>query len=304
LIGGLLIISSNLTRVLTSFTGIESIFFSKSYLLLFIGIGVLPIAFFKNISNYALNSFLSILSILAVTGILLVRALLRYGSLPTVPENSFPIVGPHNQISAMGGIVFLFVCQDISFSVFGQYREPTRKRWGGVIVITLIMTYFSFIILGYSGYFLFYTQVQANVLDNFPEDDLLANITRLLLCINVIASVPYYCYMPKFAVYSVLTLYLGKLNETLIQALLTVALIATGLIIAETVDNVGALFELVGGVSAVGMGFLVPAMLYLKLEKKPFYKSPQKIINIIIFIIGLFIMVGTVYQISTSTFAH
>jgi len=166
------------------------------------------------------------------------------------------------------------------------------------------MTYFSFIILGYSGYFLFYTQVQANVLDNFPEDDLLANITRLLLCINVIASVPYYCYMPKFAVYSVLTLYLGKLNETLIQALLTVALIATGLIIAETVDNVGALFELVGGVSAVGMGFLVPAMLYLKLEKKPFYKSPQKIINIIIFIIGLFIMVGTVYQISTSTFAH
>jgi len=166
-----------------------------------------------------------------------------------------------------------------------------------VIVGTLIMTYFSFVTLGYSGYFLFYTEVQANVLDNFGENDILANVARLLLCLNVIISVPYYCYMPKFALYSVLALYAGKLNETFVQALFTVAIIAGGLIIAETVDDLGALFELVGGVSAVGMGFLLPAMLYLKLEKKPFYKSPQKILNIIIFLIGLFIMIGTIFQI-------
>jgi len=297
LVGGLLIISSNLTRVLTSFTGIETIYFSKDYLLLFIGAAVLPLAFFKNISNYAINSFLSILSILGVTGILFVRVIMRYGSLPTVPPDSFPILGHEKQISAIGGMVFLFVCQDISFSVFGQYHEPTRKRWGSVIVGTLIMTYFSFVTLGYSGYFLFYTEVQANVLDNFGENDILANVARLLLCLNVIISVPYYCYMPKFALYSVLTLYAGKLNETFVQALFTVAIIAGGLIIAETVDDLGALFELVGGVSAVGMGFLLPAMLYLKLEKKPFYKSPQKILNIIIFLIGLFIMIGTIFQI-------
>jgi len=221
---------------------------------------------------------------------------LGYGRISPTPPDSFPIFGSGKQFAAIGGTVFLFVCHDLSFSVFGQYHLPTRRRWNNVIVGTLIMTYFSFLAIGYGGYTLFFSDVRANVLDNFPEDDILANVARLFLCLNVIVSVPYYCYMPKFATYSVLTLYLGKMNETFVQAMLTIVIIAAGLIIAEVVTDLGALFELVGGISAVGMGFLMPSLLYLKLEPQPFY-SVQKLFNIFIFISGAVIMFGTIYQI-------
>ena len=57
----------------------------------------------------------------------------------------------------------------------------------------MILSLIPWMITGVSGFFLFGEKTSANVLDNFPINDIPAIIARFALSLNVAISVPYYC---------------------------------------------------------------------------------------------------------------
>lgn len=57
----------------------------------------------------------------------------------------------------------------------------------------MILSLIPWMITGMSGFLLFGEKTSANVLDNFPIDDIPAIIARFALSMNVAISVPYYC---------------------------------------------------------------------------------------------------------------
>lgn len=57
----------------------------------------------------------------------------------------------------------------------------------------MILSLIPWMITGVSGFFLFGEKTSANVLDNFPINDIPAIVARFALSLNVAISVPYYC---------------------------------------------------------------------------------------------------------------
>jgi len=182
-----------------------------------------------------------------------------------------------------------------------QLENSTRQRWNKVIIGTLILALIAFIVMGYSGYFLFYNQVNANILNNYPSGDILANICRLLLCVNVAISVPYSCFMPRLSIFAVLTLFFGHLHHTFMHVCLTIFILVLGVILAILLNDLGVFLEIVGAVSAIGLAFILPPLLFLKLEKGNML-SPKKIVNLIILILGIVTSILSVIQTSLSAY--
>src|SRR5690606_3772918 len=61
--------------------------------------------------------------------------------------------------------------------------------------------------------------------------------------------------MPRFALYSILTLLFGELKyKNLFHVVTTLLVLGSALLVAELVTDLGAMFELIGGFSAVGIG--------------------------------------------------
>lgn len=103
------------------------------------------------------------------------------------------LFSPHAQ--AIGGVSFLYVCHDLSFSVFEDYKGVTRRRWTRVIYTAMLLSLIPWMITGVSGFFLYGEHTDANILDNFPVNDIPAIVARFALSLNVAISVPYYCCM-------------------------------------------------------------------------------------------------------------
>jgi sodium-coupled neutral amino acid transporter 11 len=80
-------------------------------------------------------------------------------------------------------------------------------------------------------------------------------------------------------------------KSTIISFITTILVMAGALTIAEFVQSLGVVYGVVGGVSASGMAFILPPIVYLKLEKGPLF-SVRKIIHILVLMFGLLVLIG------------
>lgn len=80
-------------------------------------------------------------------------------------------------------------------------------------------------------------------------------------------------------------------------------LVKNGITNLEFIDDLGSTFELVGAISGVNMAYILPPIIFLKLEGGKI-TSPKKIINIIVLIIGIFAMVASTTSIVYAKIKH
>lgn len=184
-------------KLLVHFFG-NSRWFQRQWVLLYAVLGAGPLAFFKNISDFTWNSFLCTLTLGGFSILLFIRCVVDRVPPPDPSYVNGVDFASLNLYSAIGGVSYLFVCHDLSFSVFGEFKGANRSRWRGVAASAMIFVELFFLFTAFSGYFLFYGDTQANVLDNFPNDDVLAITARILVTITIILCVPYNVYMPRF----------------------------------------------------------------------------------------------------------
>jgi len=292
----LLIISTNIPSVLQHFTGSNSVFISRQWVLMYICLCFLPFSFFKNITSYTINSVLSLLSVWILSGIVFIKLIyLEAHDHEKLGRGLFEPIGKA-PLSALGGVSYLYVCHDLSFSVFEDYKGVTRNKWSRVILTAIGLTLIPWFLTGISGFLLFGKDVEANVLDSFPGSDIPAIVARFTLSANVAISVPYYCFMPRISMYALLTLFFpGKIDVDVFHILATVYIVISAFFLAIFITDLGTFSELVG-VAAIHLGLILPPLMWIRLEKGQWY-TPAKLTQYIVLVIGVVSAVAVILSI-------
>jgi amino acid permease len=176
--------------------------------------------------------------------------------------------------------------------VFEDYKGVTRRRWSRVVVTTLVLTVTCWTLAGVSGFMLFGSSLTGNVLDSFSTHDTIAVVARAALSLNIMASVPYYVFMPRLSGYAVITLLFGKISKSAYHLMATTIIVVSSFLVAMFVENLTAFSDLVG-VAAISLGFILPTLMFLRLEPGVWW-GPKKLTHWVILIIGVLSALGVV----------
>ncbi|KAJ1882419.1 hypothetical protein H4R99_002685 [Coemansia sp. RSA 1722] len=168
---------------------------------------------------------------------------------------------------AMGVITFAFVCHHNSFMIYGSLRKPTLNRYFEVIHISTLIATVASLVIACFGYICFRDKTQGNILNNFPQDDFLINVARFLFALNMITTFPMETLVAREVVDSLCFPNSGFSMKR--HVWITTVLCALGLVVGQTVCNLGVLLELTGGLSASFLAFILPSACYLRLSSAP-----------------------------------
>ncbi|ORX62267.1 hypothetical protein DM01DRAFT_1298902 [Hesseltinella vesiculosa] len=167
------------------------------------------------------------------------------------------------------GIAIMALSFGCSQNIFGLYlstRDQRPRAWLTISVIATVLCYvfnYTFAIL---GYLCFGKNVQANVLLNFPLDDTCINLVRLFLAIFLVITVPMCMYPCRDALQSLRgKSTFGQGSSDLDHNITTCLLFAPILYLGATLTSLGTVFDIIGGVSTMLLGFLLPGAAFFKL---------------------------------------
>jgi len=196
-------------------------------------------------------------------------------------------------MEAFGAMCFAYVCHHSSFLVFQSLKNPTQKRWNIVTHSSIGTALVLSMILSIAGYAKFQMNTQANVLNNFPEDDGVICFCRLLLAMTMFFTYPMEFFVCRHAWIS--TVHEGAPYTDMLHYTVTFCIFAVSLFIGITVSDLGFVLELTGGFAATFLGFILPAACWLKLEGGTIFECEtlsdgKKLGTIFLLIFGIFTM--------------
>lgn len=307
LCGQLMLFGSVIPDIMLDFFGTHELF-TKTYLILFGCIVFLPISTLKDIAKFSFFSFFSVSCVFIISGLIFFRVIFKKTGDFDIPGKGadtgdiHPFAFAHHTLfSALGGLAYIFVCHDLSFNVIGSLRRPSTLRYRKVVAATMLGTVATCFLIGVSGYLLFFEEVQQNILQNFPRKDAIATVGRCFLAAGVTLAVPFSCFMPRVSIVAVISS-LGERPKAFATSnighfLETLLVLGSGVTIAIFVNDLGKVFELVGGVSACSLAFLLPPILVVKGIGFKNLSVLKLVITLFVFLIGLVIMFGTVLDV-------
>lgn len=167
---------------------------------------------------------------------------------------------------AIGVIAFAFVCHHNSLLIYGSLRKPTIDRFSRVTHYSTAISLVACLVMALTGYLTFGDKTLGNVLNNFPNDNLMVNIARLFFGLNMLTTLP----LEAFVCREVMENYWFpdehyNPNRHLI---FTTALVASALTLSLLTCDIGIVFELFGATSACALAFILPPLCYIKLSQR------------------------------------
>eukprot|EP00659_Diplonema_papillatum_P018281 gene18281-28177_t len=164
-----------------------------------------------------------------------------------------------NVMPALGVISFAYVCQHSTFLVRNSLKDPSQ--WPQVCRISVGIATVASILMSVFGYVSFLRCTRPDILNNFMEDDNVANAARLVLAMTMFFTFPMEFFVVRQAATS---LVLGG------DASGVRHWVATGAIFAATLplglvfraDQLGLVLEFTGGLAASALGFILPGVLW------------------------------------------
>lgn len=141
-----------------------------------------------------------------------------------------------------------------------------------------------------SGYLTFGDKTLGNVLNNFPNDNVMVNIARLFFGLNMLTTLP----LEAFVCREVMNNYWFPEehyhpNRHLI---FTTTLVVSALTLSLLTCDLGVVFELFGATSACALAFILPPLCYIKLSKR----SPKTYLAAGVVAFGCTVMVISIIQ--------
>lgn len=301
------------------FDDVPNIFISRTAILLYLTAFLIPIALMKNLSSFAFTSFISVSSVLIITGLIMFESIFGYRSIPS-PSDAYNFVHPQF-LSSIAGLSFIYVSHDIVFHCFGEMRRPTRTRFYTVVFTVVFLTMATIFAIGLSGYFLFYDKnlTEGNILDLLPRSYGLAIVARLLLILDIALSVPFALFMPRDGVKTIVEsifpkfsvwINMTKWRRETYHVIVTLSIVAIACGVGLGVTDLGMFSDLCGGVSATSLAYIIPPALFLKLDpwkgccsnRTGLFRAVVKVICIIVLTIGVTCFASSIFSVIYHTF--
>ena len=167
---------------------------------------------------------------------------------------------------AIGVISFAFVCHHNSLLIYGSLRKPTIDRFSRVTHYSTGISLVACLVMALSGYLTFGDKTLGNVLNNFPQDNLMVNIARLFFGLNMLTTLP----LEAFVCREVMNEYwfADEPYHPNRHIIFTTSLVISALTLSLMTCDLAVVFELFGATSACALAFILPPLCFIKLTKK------------------------------------
>lgn len=136
-----------------------------------------PLSMYRDIAKLAKASTLALISMLIIIVTVVTQGFFVPSELRGQLRGSLII--NKGITEAIGVISFAFVCHHNSLLIYGSLRKPTLDRFAKVTHYSTGISCVACSILALAGYLTFGDKTDGNVLNNFPDDNIMVNIARM-----------------------------------------------------------------------------------------------------------------------------
>ncbi|RKP33837.1 transmembrane amino acid transporter protein-domain-containing protein [Dimargaris cristalligena] len=236
-----------------------------------------PLSLYRDMGKLAKTSALALVAMLVIVVAVVIEAPKAAPELRGNNIGKWAFMKP-DVFQAIGVMGFAFVCHHNSFMIYSALKTPTLDRYARVIRLSTILSATVCLVLASVGYLNFTDKTRGNILNNFPDNNLLINIARFCFGFNMITTFPMELLVAREVIDGYVSLYSqpkSASNHTEVPFSMTrhvgvtTAMVLATLFVALSVCDLGIIIELTGGVSATALAFILPAACHLKLGSGP-----------------------------------
>ncbi|PVU90502.1 hypothetical protein BB561_004841 [Smittium simulii] len=270
----------------------HNLFSRKIIILLVAVIFVLPLLFFENLDTLASFSTLSILLIPPVIIILIIKAPFYSTGVPPLT-----FIG-NDPLPAVGIIAFALMCTQTAYPNFNSLGKHNNiSKWDKASSFAIVFSVIIYALFSIIGYLIFGESVHPNILINFQDNDIIINFARLCMSISIILTYPMQFYPMRDLLNPAIAHHMLKLiakikqiftfsemqnnqediilsdssssthyNSLLFKSL-TVLWFGITIFISILISDLGIVYKLLGTIAATLLAFILPACMYLFLNK-------------------------------------
>eukprot|EP00038_Savillea_parva_P003462 m.125993 g.125993 ORF g.125993 m.125993 type:complete len:445 (+) comp11180_c0_seq2:3434-4768(+) len=271
--------------VFTSFFGKTVLSQREPVIGIFTGVIMLPLAMKRDIGGLARWSLLAIFGVVFLGVVLIVS-----GSKVAYPPDrgTVPTIVEPDIAQAIGVMAFAYVCHHNIFLVFDSLKDPSESRMNKTTHISIGSACLLMAVVGVAGYIPFGKATQANVLDNFNDDDDLVTAGRIFFGIVVMLTYPIEAFVAREVIE---TLFFSNGLTLRNHILVTLGICISVLAIALSVTDLGLVFEINGVVNANLLAYTMPGFVGTVAFRNEPWRSPDRLKAIFLFVFGLGVFV-------------
>jgi sodium-coupled neutral amino acid transporter 11 len=165
-----------------------------------------------------------------------------------------------------------FVCHHNSLLIYGSLRKPTMDRFARVTHFSTTISMFACLAMALAGFLTFGDKTLGNVLNNFPNNNVMVNIARLCFGLNMLTTLP----LEAFVCREVMTNYFYPDEEFSMKRhiIISSGLVFSSMLLSLLTCDLGAVFELIGATSACALAYILPPLCYIKLSSRSWRTIP------------------------------
>ena len=214
---------------------------SRRFIITVATVGIMfPLSLYRDISKLAKTSAFAIFALFFIWFVMLVVGPSESGERRGDVSWDFINSG---FLQAIGVISFAFVCHHNTFIIFSSLTLPTLDRWAKVAHLSVALSLFLSMGMALSGYFVFGSMTQANILNNFSDNNGLVATARVMFAMNMFTTFPLEAFVCREVIANLM--YPGTAHlPTKLHVAITTALTGVSLLIALSTCNLGVVLEL------------------------------------------------------------
>lgn len=261
----LIVLGDTATPVLASWLGAESILADRQFIVCMSAVlFMLPLFLQRDLSSFAATSSLSLVAVALIVIMVTARAPAAAQEQGIVASSeSYKFIDSH-LFSGIGTMSFAFVCHQGAFIVLDSLDNPTVERWNTVTNISVAAALVVSLILVLVGFCNFLDSTDADILNNFSQDDSAINVARLLLAFTMILTYPVNAFVTRYSLHVIM--YKGQEVSKKEHYVSTLVLFATSLVLGALLETLGPVMAFVGALTSCSVGYVLPVMCYFGVE--------------------------------------
>ncbi|XP_046986455.1 putative sodium-coupled neutral amino acid transporter 11 [Schistocerca americana] len=259
------VVGDTLTKVVINVYHQESVFASRPFVIGMANIFVTaPLCLYRELEKLSKISFASLVCV----GFILIAVTARIEPLlEVVPPGEWTVVNK-DMLPAIAIMAFAFMCHHNTFLVYSSIKDGNQQLWNKVTHISVTTSYIVTLLFGIAGYATFKQFSQGDLLENYCWDDALINVARVMFCFTILLTYPIEFLVTRDVIQNIMSAYSLCLDyPKAVHYGLTISLIFSTYLLSLTTDCLGIVLELNGILAAVPMAYVLPAIIYLKLEE-------------------------------------
>lgn len=294
----LIIIGDSLPHVLSFLFPKFSKFFNRSFIILVISFFVcFPLALHRDIGKLGHFSTVACLSMaFIVTSVIIKGPLLNKEYRADNLRLNFKQYGFNFKdiVKGMSIVNFAMICHHNTSMIYQSLKD--KSKFKKLIHTSTIISGCVIFVIGICGFLTFQDKLQSNILNNFPDNDFLINISRALFAFNMITTYP----LEVFVLREVIRDLMYFKSTSVIELDdnyhfgITFGIVLVSSVTATRIENLGTVLELVGSYAGSLMAFILPPIVNMALVPDRSFKGNIK--NYMTVGLGAFLIIYSTYE--------